>query len=225
MQGTMEKMTMSDGAEIGVYHVQPEGERRGGVVLVQEIFGVTEHIRDMAEEYAGDGYEVLAPALFDREEPGFEAGYTGDDLKRGVDMARNRHPFDLSLKDVQTCIDALKDKGPVFVVGYCYGGSVAWFAATRMSGVAAASGYYGGMVPNAAAEEPKVPVLLHFGRFDGSIPMEGVEKVIAKDWRNATVHVYEAGHGFNSDRRKDYHEPSAELAKERTLNLFRANGG
>lgn len=225
MAGEMEKMMMSDGAEIGVYHVQPEGQRRGGLVLVQEIFGVTDHIRDLAEEYAGDGYEVLAPALFDREHPGFEADYSGDGLARGVELARVLHPVDLSLADVQTCVNALKAKGPVFVVGYCYGGSIAWFAATRMEGVAAASSYYGSQVPGAAGEVPKVPVILHFGRHDQGIPMEGVEKVIAAGHPNATVYIYEAGHGFNSDRRKDYHEPSSDLAKERTLELFEANGG
>jgi carboxymethylenebutenolidase len=223
--GGFEQMTMSDGAAIAVYHAQPEGARRGALVLVQEIFGVTDHIRDLAEEYARDGYEVLAPALFDREHPGFEGGYDAEGLARGVELARQLHPFDLSLADVQTCVDALKAQGPVFVVGYCYGGSIAWFAATRLTGVAAASGYYGSMIPAAADEVPKVPVVLHFGRHDHGIPMEGVEKVIAADHPKAAVHVYEAGHGFNSDRRKDYHEASADLAKARTLDLFRANGG
>ena len=120
--GEFIRMTMSDGADIAVYHALAEGERRGGVVLVQEIFGVTDHIRDLAEEYAGDGYEVLAPALFDREHPGFEAGYDAEGLAEGVRLAREAHPFDLSLADVQTCVDALAAKGPVFVVGYCYGG-------------------------------------------------------------------------------------------------------
>jgi carboxymethylenebutenolidase len=223
--GVMEKMTMADGAEIGVYHVPPTGERRGGLVLVQEIFGVTEHIRELCEEYAADGYEVLAPSLYDREQPGFQADYSGEGFARALHLAREVHPFDLTLSDVQTCVDALKEKGPVFMVGYCYGGSVCWFAATRLSGVAAASGYYGSMIPGGADEEPKIPVVLHFGRHDTGIPMEGVEKVIAKNWANATIHVYEAGHGFNSDRRKDYHEPSADLARQRTLELFRANGG
>ncbi|OYY88524.1 MAG: carboxymethylenebutenolidase [Sphingomonas sp. 28-66-16] len=223
--GTMTKMTMSDGAEIAVYHVAPAGARRGGLVLVQEIFGVTDHIRELCDEYARDGYEVLAPALFDREHPGFEADYTGEGFARAVQLARGLHPFDLSLKDVQTCVDAMAAKGPVFMVGYCYGGSVCWFAATRLSGVAAASGYYGSQIPGAADEEPRVPVILHFGRHDAGIPMEGVEKVIAKAWPKATVYVYEAGHGFNSDRRKDYHEASADLARERTLELFHANGG
>jgi len=224
--GEMISMTMSDGADVAVYHALPDGERRGGVVLVQEIFGVTDHIREMADDYAGEGYEVLSPALFDREHPGFEADYSGPDFERAVELARTLHPFDLSLKDTQTCIDALKDKGPVFVIGYCYGGSIAWAAATKLDGVAAASAYYGSMVPAIAAEAPpRVPVIAHFGRYDRGIPMEGVEAVIARDFPLAEVHVYEAGHGFNSDRRKDYHEPSAELARDRTLTLFRENGG
>lgn len=224
--GSMERMAMPDGAEIAVYRAVPEGERRGGLVLVQEIFGVTDHIRDMADDYAGDGYEVLAPALFDREHPGFEAGYTGPDLERAIELARKLHPFEQSLSDVQTCIDALRERGPVFVVGYCYGGSVAWAAATKLEGVAAASAYYGSMIPGFAEEAaPRVPVIAHFGRFDAGIPMEGVEAVIARAFPTAEVFVYEAGHGFNSDRRKDYHEPSADLARDRTLALFRAHGG
>lgn len=224
--GDMIRMTMSDGAEIAVYHAAPEGERRGGVVLVQEIFGVTDHIREMADDFASEGYEVLSPALFDREHPGFEASYTGPDFERAVELARKLHPFELSLKDTQTCIDTLAGKGAVFVIGYCYGGSVAWAAATKLDRVAAASAYYGSMVPQFAEEAaPRVPVIAHFGRFDGGIPMEGVEKVIAKEFPLAEVFVYEAGHGFNSDRRKDYHEQSADLARERTLALFRANGG
>ncbi|MFM9827466.1 MAG: dienelactone hydrolase family protein [Sphingomonas sp.] len=219
----MTMITMADDAEISVYHVRQNGVRRGGVVLVQEIFGVTDHIRDLCDDYAAEGFEVLAPALFDREHPGFEADYTGEDFARAVALARELHPFEQSLGDVQTCVDALADQGPVFVVGYCYGGSIAWFASTRLKGVAAASGYYGSLVPGAADEEPKVPVILHFGRYDAGIPMDSVEKVIAKDWPNATVHVYDAGHGFNSDRRKDYHEPSADLARERTLELFEAH--
>lgn len=225
MAGTMQRMTMSDGAEIAIYHVPPAGERRGGVVLMQEIFGITDHIRELAEDYAAHGYEVLAPALFDREAPGFEADYDAAGLARGVELARTLHPFALSLADVQSCVDRLAAAGPVFVVGYCYGGSVAWFAATRLRGVAAASAYYGSMIPGAVEEQPQVPVIAHFGRFDEGIPMDGVEQVIARDWPRATVYVYEAGHGFNSDRRKDYHEESARLAKQRTLELFRANGG
>lgn len=225
MTGTMTRMKMADGAEIAVCHAPATGARRGGLVLVQEIFGITDHIRALCDEYAAEGYEVLAPALFDREHPGFEADYSGPDFDRAVELARKLHPFDLSLADVQTCIDRLAPDGPVFVVGYCYGGSVAWIATTRLTGVAAASAYYGSLIPGVANEEPRVPVIAHFGRFDQGIAMEGVEQVIAKGWPNAEVYVYDAGHGFNSDRRKDYHEPSADLAKARTLALFAANGG
>ena len=222
----MIRMTMSDGADIAVYHAAAMGERRGGLVLVQEIFGVTEHIRELCDEYAEDGYEVLAPALFDREHPGFAADYSGPDFNRAVLLARELHPFPLSMADTQTCIDALKDKGPVFAVGYCYGGSVAWEAASALTGLAATAAYYGSLVPTMFIDHaPKVPAIAHFGRFDGGIPMDGVEALIAKAHPLAQILVYEAGHGFNSDRRKDYHEDSADLARERTLALFRACGG
>ena len=221
-----EKMTMSDGAAIDVYRATPTGERKGGLVLIQEIFGVTEHIRELCDQYAEDGYEVLSPALFDREHPGFECDYTGPEFERAMELARKLHPFDLSLADAQTCIDALKAVGAVFIIGYCYGGTVAWAMAGRSDDLAASSSYYGGMIAtNFLDQAPKCPTICHFGRFDDGIPMDGVEAIIAKGHPLAQVFVYEAGHGFNSDRRKDYHEPSADLARERTLGLFRACGG
>jgi carboxymethylenebutenolidase len=219
-------MTMSDGEDIAVYHAQPEGERKGGLVLIQEIFGVTEHIRELCDEYASDGYEVLSPALFDREHPGFECDYTGAEFERAVELARKLHPFEQSLADAQTCIDALKAKGPVFITGYCYGGSVAWRMAQISPDLAAASSYYGGHVPTQFADQaPLCATIAHFGRYDSGIPMEGVEALVAKDHPTAQIFVYDANHGFNSDRRKDYHEESSELARERTLGLFRACGG
>jgi carboxymethylenebutenolidase len=223
---SMIKMKMSDGGEIAVYHALPKGGRKGGLVLIQEIFGVTDHIRELCDEYAADGYEVLAPALYDREHPGFEAEYSGSDFERAVELARNLHPFEQSLADAQTCIDALEGKGPVFITGYCYGGSVAWAMAGRSDDLAAASCYYGSMVPTVYADAaPKCGTIAHFGRYDTGIPMEGVEALIAKEHPTAQIFVYDANHGFNSDRRKDYHEPSAELARERTLGLFAACGG
>jgi carboxymethylenebutenolidase len=224
MNGRMIRMTMTDGAEIGVYRAEPQGQRRGGLVLVQEIFGVTEHIRDLCDGFAAEGYEVLAPALFDREAPGFEAPYGGEGLQRGIELSRDIHPIETSVADVQACVDALKDKGPVFVVGYCYGGSVVWLAAARVEGLAAASSYYGRMVPE-SSEVPKVPTIAHFGRDDHGIPIEGVEALAASQPENATIYIYDAGHGFNSDRRDDYAPEAAKLARERTLELFRANGG
>jgi len=228
------RMTMADGAEIPVYHALPDGDRpdarKGGLVLVQEIFGVTDHIREQCDEYAAEGYEVLSPALFDREHPGFESDYSGPQFERAVELARKLHPFEQSLSDAQTCIDALKDanddKRPVFIMGYCYGGSVAWKLAQTSPDLAAASSFYGSLVPTTFIDPaPLCATIAHFGRFDAGIPMDGVEALIARAHPTAQVFVYEAGHGFNSDRRKDYHEASAELAKARTLMLFKACGG
>jgi carboxymethylenebutenolidase len=168
---------------------------------------------------------VLAPALFDREAPGFEVGYDGEGMAAGIALSREKHPLELSIADIQSCVEALRDKGPAFVTGYCYGGSLAWFAATRLEGVAAASAYYGRLIPEYAWEKPRCPTICHFGRRDHGIPMEGVEKLIAVGHANVKVYVYDAGHGFNCDQRADYDAESAALAKARTLELFRANGG
>ena len=222
--GKMIEMTMADGATIGVYHAPPSGERRGGLVLIQEIFGVTEHIQELCDGYAADGYEVLAPALYDREAPGLQASYTPEDVQKAIKVARELHPFALSITDTQTCIDALKAAGPVFITGYCYGGSVSWVAACRCDGLAAASGYYGSLVPQFAAETPKCPTILHFGARDAGIPLDGVKKVEALH-PEVGVYIYDAGHGFNSDRRTDYDAEAARLGRERTIALFRANGG
>lgn len=221
LRGSMTQMTMSDGASIGVYHVQPLGARRGGLVLIQEIFGVTEHIKEQADRFAAQGYEVLAPAIYDREAPGFQAEYTDADIQKALKIARELHPFALTVADTQTCINALKDEGQVFITGYCYGGSVSWAAACRCDGLSGASGYYGSLIPQFVAETPKCPTILHFGKLDAGIPLEGVEKVKAAH-PDVPVYLYDAGHGFNSDRRKDYHPESAGLAFERTLALFQS---
>jgi carboxymethylenebutenolidase len=227
MLGQMIELAMDDGAEIAAYHVEAQGERRGGLVLVQEIFGVTDHIRELCDEYAGDGYEVISPALFHREAPGFECDYTGAQFDEAVRLARQVHPFEQSVADAQTCIAWLKAKGgPVFITGYCYGGSVSWRCAQLSDDLAACSSYYGSMVPTLFIDPaPKCATIAHFGRYDAGIPMEGVEALIAREHPTAQIFVYDANHGFNSDRRKDYHEPSADLARERTLALFEACGG
>ena len=173
---------------------------------------------------------MLSPALFDREHPGFESDYSGPQFERAVALARELHPFEQSLKDAQTCIDALKRSdgsgGPVFITGYCYGGSVAWRMAQISPDLAAASSYYGSLVPTMFKNDaPRCATIAHFGRHDAGLPMEGGEALMALNHPTAQIFVYEAGHGFNSDRRKDYHEPSADLARERTLMLFRACGG
>jgi len=223
-RGTMIKMTMSDGAETGVYHVEAKGTRRSGLVLIQEIFGVTDHIKQLSDGFADDGYDVLAPSLYDREAPGFQAGYTPDEIQRAIKVARQDHPFELSWKDVCTCVSALKSKGPVFTVGYCYGGSVVWAAACKCDGLSAASSYYGSQVPAMADWQPLCPTICHFGEHDGGIPLDGVRKVEAAH-PEVPVYIYDAGHGFNSDRADHHNAAAAKLARQRTLELFRKNGG
>ena len=216
--GKMISMKMADGKSIGVYRVEPK-VRRGALVLIQEIFGISEHIKACCDGYAADGYEVLAPSLFDREAPGFVAGYTPEEMQKGAALAYGA-PLEQRVSDTQVCIDALK--GPVLITGYCYGGSVVWAAACRCTGLAAASSYYGKLVPEMADETPKCPTICHFGKLDAGIPLEGVEKFAAKH-PEVAVYLYDAGHGFNSDRPTHHNTAAAKLARERTIELFRKN--
>lgn len=212
-----------DGFAFRAYHAPAVGERKGGLVLVQEIFGVTDHIRELCDGYAADGFEVIAPSLYDRQERGFEADYTEAGIAQAMKL-RDGHDMALSVGDVQSCIDWLRDKadGPVYITGYCYGGSVAWVAACRCKYLAAASGYYGRAVIDFVDEKPRCPVILHFGKTDASIPLEWVDRIEAAH-PDVLVFRYDAGHGFNSDRRKDYDPASAATARERTLILFETN--
>lgn len=225
--GNWISLTMADGHEMPCWHVLPQGERRGGLVLVQEIFGVTEHIRELCAEYAGDGYEVISPQLFDRQQPGCALGYSGADWERAVQIARGEHDWEQGIDDTTHCVAWMKAKGgPVFMVGYCFGGSVSWRMAQLSDDLDAVSCYYGGYVATRFADEaPKCAAITHFGRYDSMVPIEPVEKLIEQAHPTAQHFIYEAGHGFNSDRRKDWHPESAELAKERTLMLFKALGG
>ena len=220
-KGRMIQMTMADGKQIGAYHVEA-ATRRGGLVVIQEILGITTHIKAVCDEYAADGYEVLAPSLFDREAPGFVAGYSPAEMQKGLALAYGQ-PIDGRVADIQSCIDALK--APVFVVGYCFGGSVTWAAACSCTGLAAASSYYGKRALDMADQKPRCPIICHFGSKDASIPMTGVEELRRKR-PEAGVYVYEADHAFNnSDRPTNYDAASAKLARQRTLELFRSNGG
>jgi carboxymethylenebutenolidase len=220
-KGKMIEMTMADGANAGVYHVEPYGVRRAGLVLIQEVFGLTEHIKDTADSFCSEGYEVLAPSLFDREEPGFIA--SADEMQKGVELAYKRHPFDLSVADAKTCVHALKKNGLVFAAGYCYGGSVAYALACRSDELAAVSSYYGKLAPEMAGEAPHCPVICHFGKLDTSIPLDRVE-YLRRMRPEVEVHLYDAGHGFNSPRPTHHNPEAAKLARDRTLEFFRAHG-
>lgn len=223
--GDMINLTADDGHQLAAYRARPDGTPRAGLVVIQEIFGVNRHIRAVTDGFANDGYLALAPALFDRVKPGIELGYEADDIAGGREV-RAQIAHDDAVKDMAAAVAALKNEGlKVGVVGYCWGGSLAWNAATRLEGVGAAVGYYGGMIPDMIDEQPKHPVLLHFGELDQSIPLEGVEKVRAA-YPDVPLHVYAgAGHGFNCDLRGSYDADSAKLARARTMEFFAENIG
>jgi carboxymethylenebutenolidase len=210
-----------DGVEIPAYHAPVRDARRGGLVLVQEIFGVTDHIRELCDGFAEDGYEVIAPAFYERLEAGFATGYEPEGVARGVAHSQAT-PWDQVAGDLQAAVDALA--GPVFVTGYCWGGTATWLAACRCDGVAAASAFYGRRIPELLDETPRCPTILHFGKTDASIPMTTVE-AIGEAHPDLPVYLYDAGHGFVSDRRQDYDADSARLGRLRTLQLFARNGG
>ncbi|MDB5455070.1 MAG: dienelactone hydrolase family protein [Caulobacter sp.] len=213
-----------DGFDFTALHAAPAGPRKGGVVVLQEIFGLDHHVRADVARWAALGFEVLAPSLFDREERGFTAEHTSDGLAKGVATAA-ANGFDNPIGDVQACIDHLKARGPVFVVGYCYGGSIAWMAASRCTDLAAAASYYGSMVQRFAALPLAAPVVVHLGRNDAHIPADAVEGAVLAAHPDVAVHIYEnSGHGFNNAGRADAHPADAQLARERTLALFEGHG-
>ncbi|MGZ0188894.1 MAG: dienelactone hydrolase family protein [Alphaproteobacteria bacterium] len=217
-------LTAADGHSFDCYKADPTGTPKGGVVLIQEIFGVNSHIREVAEGYAADGYAVLAPAFFDRAEKNFEVGYTPEDIGKGRDT-RAKVEWDDAVKDIAAAVDALKAAkvGKIASVGYCWGGSMSWLAATRV-GVDASACYYGGQIAMFNDEQPKNPVMMHFGENDHGIPMADVDKIRGAHG-DAEIFVYPAGHGFNCDHRADFHDESAKLARTRTLDFFAKHVG
>lgn len=220
--GEMIRLTSRfDGFELDAYRAPVSDARRGGLLLIQEIFGVTDHIKELADGFAEDGYEVIAPAFYDRLERGFMAGYDQEGIQKGVRYSQET-PWDQVAGDAQAAIDALK--APVFVTGYCWGGAASWLAACRCEGVSAAACFYGRRISELVDETPRCPTILHFGKADASIPMEKVEEIREKH-PDLPIYLYDAGHGFVSDRRSDYHADSARLARLRTLQLFTMNGG
>jgi carboxymethylenebutenolidase len=217
------QLTASDGFRLSAYRADPDGKPRGGVVVVQEIFGVNSHIRSVCDGFARDGYVAIAPALFDRAEPDVQLGYSEQDIARGREL-KGRSGTDQALLDVRAAMDAMRSAGKTGIVGYCWGGFIAWMAAARVDGLACAAPYYGGGMLEAANERPKCPVMAHFGRKDLHIPVEGVEKLAAAH-PEAQVFLYDAGHGFNCDQRGSFDANAAKLARERTLEFFRKHIG
>ncbi|MBI1845616.1 MAG: dienelactone hydrolase family protein [Candidatus Rokubacteria bacterium] len=222
-----EKLTLTaeDGHKFSAYRATPAGAPRGALVVIQEIFGVNHHIRNVTDGFARDGYVAIAPALFDRVEPDYETGYEQADVERGRNV-RQKLGWDSMIMDVRAAVkEAAKTGLKVGVVGYCMGGTLAWLAGTRIDGVSAAVGYYGGGIADTASERPKCPVMLHFGETDASIPPEHWKTVRAAQ-PTLPVFVYAgAGHGFSCDERASFHRPSHEQARERTTEFFQKHVG
>ena len=216
-------LTASDGFVLSAYRAAPEGKPRGALVVVQEIFGVNSHIRDVCDGYAADSYLTVAPALFDRYEKGVDLGYTEQEIARGSEL-RAQATTEVALRDVAAARDAVAGAGKVGVIGYCWGGLIAWMSASRLTGFACAVPYYGGGMTDAIGEQPKCPVMAHFGERDTVIPIDGVKK-LAAEHPEAQVFVYAAGHGFNCDQRGSYDATAAKLARERTLQFLRQQIG
>jgi carboxymethylenebutenolidase len=215
------KIAGADGFEFSAYHEPAFTPRKGGVIVIQEIFGIERHVRADVQAWAKAGYEAVAPSLFDRREWGFTAEHDPPGLQAGIAHARAT-PMEQALGDLAGCRDFLKTRGEkVCVVGYCYGGSLAWLAAGKLDGIAAASSYYGSMVLANAALKPRVPTLVHLGRTDQGIPADDVARALAEHNPEVPVHIYEgAGHGFNNQSPERYNAEAADLARHRTLELF-----
>lgn len=204
----------SDGHLLTLYVARPGTTPRGVVVVLQEIFGVNSHIRKVADTYAQEGYLAIAPALFDRVDRGYEAGYTQEDVVSGVERMKQLN-FDNALLDVQAALSLAPPDTRSAVVGFCFGGTVAWLAAARLPSLAAAVCYYGGGIPGFVGEKPQCSTLLHFGEMDVSLPADKARHVAALH-PQAESHFYDAGHGFNCDQRGSFDSAAASLAMERT---------
>ncbi len=206
----------SDGHTLSAYVAKPEGAVVGALVMLQEFFGVNSHIRDMADQYAADGYYTIAPAIFDRVERGVALGYDPAGMQKGREL-RARLNLDQTMLDVQAAIDTVAPFGAVATLGYCWGGSLAYLAAARLKGVVCAVGYYGAQIAGHADEALHAPVLLHFAEHDEYIPLTDVEKIRAAH-PEIDMHLYPGTeHGFSCNDRQFYEPKSAALARERSL--------
>lgn len=217
--GTDITLTSSDGHQLGAYRADSPGTPRGGIVVLQEIFGVNDHIREVCDGFAADGYTVVAPALYDRSSMlDCRLGYTGEDLETGRRL-REEFSWDDTVHDVDAAVQLLIREGlRVGTVGYCWGGTISYLAGTRL-GIAAAVVYYGGQIVPYLDETANCPMLMHFGETDGGIPLSDVDQIKTAH-AGAEIHIYPTGHGFNCDHREGYHEASATLARERTMALY-----
>jgi carboxymethylenebutenolidase len=213
------KLMASDSFQLGGYRADPATAPKAAVVVIQEIFGVNHHIRAVCDRLAAEGYVAIAPAIFDRVEPNFTSGYSPDEVAIARKLVADPD-WAAMLRDTQAAIDAVKDVGPVGIIGFCLGGSIAYVAATKLSGLSAAIGYYGGAIVRFADDKPQVPTQLHFGDKDAGIPLSDVETIKGKR-PDVEVFVYPgAQHGFHCDERASYDKTSADIAWPRSMAFF-----
>jgi carboxymethylenebutenolidase len=213
----------ADGFKLGAYRADPSAAAKGGVVVIQEIFGVNHHIRAVCDRLASEGYAAVAPAIFDRQQPNFESGYSPDEIANARKFVANPD-WGAMMKDVQTAIDDARKSGPAAIMGFCLGGSIAFLAAAKLNGLSAAVGYYGGQIIKNVDEKPKAPTQLHFGEKDASIPMSDVDIIKQKRGGDCEIYVYAgAQHGFNCDERGSYDEAAAKLAWQRSMAFLAKN--
>lgn len=227
---TTSTLTAADGSVVEAYVVLPTGKPRGGVVVLQEIFGVNAHIREVADSWAAVGYAAVAPALFDRVQHGVDLGYGPDDRAKGVALKAQAEalPPPGVISDVQAAVMAAArlGQGRVGLVGYCWGGLVAWRSAALVQGLAAVVPYYGGGMTSEAerVRTPNCPVLAHFAEHDTHIPLDGVRAFEAAQ-PGVRVEVYAGEHGFNCNHRSAWNAAAAHLARERTAAFFTQHVG
>jgi carboxymethylenebutenolidase len=211
------ELTASDGHKFKAWRAGPSGKPKAALVVVQEIFGVNNHIRSVTERFAKEGYLAIAPAMFDRYQRDFETGYGPDGMAEALAIVPKIKPGD-ALKDIAAAHDDVKSVGKTGIVGFCFGGTMSWASACHLN-FDAASCYYGGQISRAMHDKPKCPVIMHFGSKDAHIPMTTVAE-IRKAQPNVPVYVYDADHGFSCDERASFDEAAHTLAWTRTLKFF-----
>lgn len=218
-------LTASDGFTLNAYRARPAGTPRGGVVVIQEVWGLNHWIRSVVDSFAEHGYLAVAPAMFDR----VEFGYESDDYSQAqfavIGELMKKFNHQTALLDVEAAIKSAAEGGKVGITGFCFGGAVSWRAANKGLGLAAASGYYGGGVPNYIELDPVVPLEMHYGDKDHGIPLEQVE-ALRKRHPDVGIYTYDAGHGFcNSDRATNFDANACKAATDRTLAFFAKHVG
>jgi carboxymethylenebutenolidase len=220
------KLKASDGFELNAYRARPDGEPRGGVVVIQEVWGLSNWIRSVVDRWARHGYLAVAPAMFDRVDYGYESNNYGPDQFKIIGEMMKTFDNTKAMLDVEAAVkSAAEGGGKVGITGYCFGGRISWLAAAKLGGLSAASGYYGGGVPNYIDETPKIPTEMHFGSRDKGIPLEQIED-LKKRHPTADIYVYDGDHGFcNSDRPSHFDEAACTKASARSLAFFHKHVG